>query len=108
MGRQEAAPYAKDYVRGLNRIDPTKLTDLYQSPLLEGLWFRLMSEHDVNCSRTSSLGFKGSVATLRSTMQSTVRSTRRTTQTINSRVMTPLQSLNPLRNFFQTSIMTRH
>merc|ERR1711920_698826 len=40
----EALHYGKGFVQGLSRIGQDKLTDLYTSSLLEGLWFRLMQE----------------------------------------------------------------
>merc|ERR1712039_237845 len=40
----EALHYGKGFVQGLSRIGQDRLTDLYTSSLVEGLWFRLMQE----------------------------------------------------------------
>jgi hypothetical protein len=42
--QQETQAYARGFLNGLNRTPKGKLTDVYKSSLIEGLWFRLLSE----------------------------------------------------------------
>jgi len=44
----ETSDYARSFVSGMSKPSVTKLTDLYQSPCLEGLWFRLMREFKIS------------------------------------------------------------
>lgn len=65
--RSEAAAYAKGFIQGLNRIDATKLSDLYTTPLVEGLWFRLLNEFQFKRStakRSRATKDKGSAASI--------------------------------------------
>mmetsp|Transcript_61649 Transcript_61649/g.198598 ORF Transcript_61649/g.198598 Transcript_61649/m.198598 type:complete len:751 (-) Transcript_61649:276-2528(-) len=45
--RAEAAFYARHFEQGINRLERSKVSDLFQSGLIEGLWFRLLSEYQV-------------------------------------------------------------
>jgi len=42
----EAEAYARGFVQGINRLSAHRRTDLWQSTLNEGLWFRLLSEYN--------------------------------------------------------------
>jgi len=42
---KEARAYARSFIRGLDRAGGKQITDLYQTPLIEGLWFRLENEY---------------------------------------------------------------
>jgi len=45
--RLEAVAYAKSFIHGINREPQWKLSDLYMSSMIEGLWFRLLKEYQV-------------------------------------------------------------
>eukprot|EP00747_Dinoflagellata_sp_TGD_P045086 gnl/TRDRNA2_/TRDRNA2_143641_c0_seq1.p1 gnl/TRDRNA2_/TRDRNA2_143641_c0~~gnl/TRDRNA2_/TRDRNA2_143641_c0_seq1.p1 ORF type:complete len:142 (+),score=14.69 gnl/TRDRNA2_/TRDRNA2_143641_c0_seq1:22-426(+) len=61
--KREMCNYAKRFVHGLNHSDQDKLSDLYQSALVEGLWFRLMQEFNVrSTSRAKSARHSASQA----------------------------------------------
>jgi len=47
--RQEAQMFARSYVSGLNRLQLSQLSDLHQSQLVEGLWFRLLNDFKIDC-----------------------------------------------------------
>jgi hypothetical protein len=73
--RTEATLYAKGFVLGLNRMDKSKVNDLFQSGLLEGLWFRLLNEYNVKRGKrrgagliSNSLLFNAKIATSISAM----------------------------------------
>merc|ERR1711924_347647 len=55
ISSKEAATYARAYIRGLNKVDARKLHDLFQTPLIEGLWFRVVNEFNfkANVKRSS-------------------------------------------------------
>lgn len=53
--RSEAVAYAKGFLQGLNREPPWKVNDLYQSSLIEGLWFRLLNDFQVTRRATRSM-----------------------------------------------------
>jgi len=51
IAKGEASSYSRGFMQGLNRMLEHQTTDLFQSRLVEGLWFRLLNEYNVKRGR---------------------------------------------------------